>query len=76
MRAGGAHDSDPDHCGPFSDYTGQTPTLRSPHYITDNLLFPWGKKALTFSRNAIHLMRTPINTGTFYDPLSVRINRV
>ena len=27
--------------------------------ITDSLLYPWGKKALTFSLNSTRLIRTP-----------------
>ena len=35
------------------------PALRTPNWvITDNLLCPWGKKALTFSLNSTRLIRT------------------
>ena len=33
--------------------------------ITDNLLYPWGKKALTFSLNSTCLIRTPHYYGQF-----------
>ena len=36
--------------------------------ITNSLLCPWGKKALRFSLNLTRLMRTPVNTDTFYGP--------
>ena len=39
---------------------------RAPLYgyliITDSLLCPWKKKALTFSLNSTRLIRTPVNT--------------
>ena len=33
--------------------------------ITDSLLYPWGKKALTFSLNSTCLIRTPHYYGQF-----------
>ena len=36
-----------------------TRLIRTPRYITDSLLCPWGKKAPTFSLNSTHLIRTP-----------------
>ena len=33
--------------------------------ITDSLLCPWGKKALTFSLNSTRLIRTPHYYGQF-----------
>ena len=36
-----------------------TRLIRTPRYITDSLLCPWGKKAPTFSPNSTHLIRTP-----------------
>ena len=36
-----------------------TPALYRHLIITDSLLCPWGKKALTFSPNSTRLIRTP-----------------
>ena len=48
------------------------PALRTPNWvITDSLLCPWGKKALTFSLNSTRLIRT-----LSMAPLSVRTNWV
>ena len=48
------------------------PALRTPNWvITDSLLCPWGKKALTFSLNSTCLIRT-----LSMAPLSVRTNWV
>ena len=48
------------------------PALRTPNWvITDSLLCPWGKKALTFSLNSTLLIRT-----LSMAPLSVRTNWV
>ena len=42
------------------------PALRTPNWvITDSLLCPWGKKALTFSLNSTHLIPTPHYYGQF-----------
>ena len=44
-----------------------TRLIRTPRYITNSLLCPWGKKAPTFSLNSIRLIRTP------YMPSSVSV---
>ena len=42
------------------------PLTKHGHFIiTDSLLYPWGKKALTFSLNSTRLIRTPRYYGQF-----------
>ena len=42
-----------------------TRLIRTPRYITNSLLCPWGKKAPTFSLNSTHLIRIPRYYGQF-----------
>ena len=37
--------------------------IQSNPIITDDLLYPWEKKALPFSLNSTRLIRTPVNTA-------------
>ena len=41
--------------------------------LTESSLCPWREKALTFSLNSVRLYGHPVNSDTFYVPLSVRI---
>ena len=56
----------------FKSLLSQTP-LCGHLIITERLLCPWGKKALTLPLNSTHLIWTLINMDTSYGPLSVCI---
>ena len=59
----------------YTDINNQTPLYKHP-LNTDSLLCPLGDKTLTFSLNLPGLIRTPIDTDTFYGPFSARFNVV